>query len=89
MAGSGEERVAELRNKLAVVVVNAGLLVEMLGDDEAGTRAAQALRGAWAAAAVADQINRELQGAARPVPRTPTCRRRRRRSRSSWSSPQP
>jgi hypothetical protein len=55
------ERIAELNNKLAAVIINAELLAEILGPGEERTRAVQALRGAWAAAAVADALRSELR----------------------------
>jgi hypothetical protein len=62
-AGQVADRLAELNNRLAALIINAELLVEMLGHGEEGTRAAQALRGAWAAAAVAHELRWELSAA--------------------------
>jgi hypothetical protein len=56
------ERVAELNNKLAVVVVNAELLAEVLGHGEAAERALRAARAGWEAAEIAQEVARGLLG---------------------------
>ena len=56
------ERLAELNNRLAAVVVNAELLAGGLGPADAAERADRTLRAAWGAAAVARTLARELLG---------------------------
>jgi hypothetical protein len=61
-ARAAVERLAELNNKLAVVVTNAELLAWPLDPGNAAERADRTLRAAWEAAAVARTLARELLG---------------------------
>jgi hypothetical protein len=63
-AQAATERVAELNNKLAVVVLNAELLTETAAPGAGAEQADRALRAAWAAAGVARRLARELRGEA-------------------------
>jgi hypothetical protein len=81
-AGWVADRVAELNNKLAAVVVNAELLAGPLDPGDVTGRADRTLRAAWDAAAVARTLARELlgepplAGAAPPDPPRPPRRPR-------------